>query len=241
MKLRKSTMLGVAITAVTALAAFAVIVISNPDRVFRTTASMVAVGQGSNSVSGHLEYDYAFLNGSNLVSLALGADPTSNQVFAMEIDCDSGVASLLVFDKSDSNITIIATSSSIDKVRQQGLKANFVNSERFVARFDVNPVGNLAGGFLTVAGRLDLDSNGCPQAVLIKLDRDSNDVQLGDQDVANTEQDSKSKDPDLRTRRAGRAHFIGVLDVVGGGGTNTVLIPFGHMTFRRQLDEFIVE
>jgi hypothetical protein len=65
-------------------------------------------------------------------------------------------------------------------------------------------------------------------------------LQLGDQDVANTEQDSKSKDPGLRTQRAGRAHFIGVLDVIGGGQTNAVLIPLGRMTFRKQLEDISV-
>lgn len=236
MKLRKWTIVGAAITVVAVLAAFAV-VLTNPQRVFRTTASMIAVGQGTNSVSGHPEYDYAFLNGSNLVSLALGADPTSNQVFAMEIDCGSSQATLVVFDKSNSNITTIATSTSIDTLQQQGLRSNFVNDERFVARFDVESVGDLAGGFLTVAGRLHLDADGCPHTVVVKLDRDKQDSQLGDQDVANTEQDGKSKDPDLRTQRAGRAHFIGVLDVIGGGQTNAVLIPLGHMTFRKQLEE----
>lgn len=234
MNVKKWMIVGAAITVVGGFAAFA---LSSPQRVFRTTASMVAVGQGSNSVSGHLEYDYAFFNGSNLVALALGANPTSNQVFAMEIDCGSTLATLVVFDKSNSHITTIATSTSIDTVQQQGVKANFVNDERFVARFDVESVGNLAGGFLTVAGRLHLDTNGCPHTVIIKLDRDSNDSQLADQDVANTEQDGKSKDPDLRTQRAGRAHFIGVLDVISGGQTNTVLIPLGRMTFRKQLEE----
>ena len=241
MKLKNWAVVGAAITVVGVVAALAVVVLTNPLRVFRTTASMVAVGQGTNSVSGHPEYDFALLNGENLVSLALGTEPTSNQVFAMEIDCDSGFATLVVFDKSNSNITTIASSTSIDTVRQQGLKSNFVNSERFVARFDVNSVGDLAGGFLTVAGRLNLDTNGCPHAVVIKLDRDVNDTQLGDQAVVNTEQDGKSKDTALRTQRAGRAHFIGVLDVFGGGGTNTVLIPQGRMTFLRQLDEFNVD
>ena len=208
MNAKKWMTVGAAFAVVGVLAAFA---LSNPQRVFRTTASMIVVGQGSNTVSGHLEYDYAAFNGSNLVALALGADPTSDQVFAMQIDCDSSLATLVVFDKSNSNITTIATSSSIDTLKQQGLKANFVNSERFVARFDVESVGNLAGGFMTVAGRLNLDSNGCPQAVLIKLDKDSKDAQLDDQDAPNTEQDSRSKDLELRGRRAGHAHYIGVL------------------------------
>jgi hypothetical protein len=237
MQLKKWTIVGAAVTVVAVVAAFA-LVVSTPLRVFRTTASMVAVGQGTNSVSGHLEFDYALLNGADLVSLALGAAANSNQVFAMEIDCGSSSATLLVFDKSNSNITTIATSSSIDTLRQQGLKSNFVNSERFVAQFAVNSVGNLAGGFLTVAGRLNLDTNGCPRAVTITLDRDTHDTQLGDQDAANTEQDSKSKDKTLRTQRAGRGHFIGVLDVISGGQTNTVLVPSGHMIFRKQLDEF---
>ncbi len=238
MNLKKWMMVGAAITVVAGFAAFA---LTNPQRVFRTTASMVAVAQGTNVLSGHLEYDYAFLNGSNLVALALGADPTSNQVFAMEIDCGSSLANLVVFNKSNSNITTIATSTSIDTVRQRGLRSAFVNDERFVAQFDVEPIGNLAGGFLTVAGRLHLDSNGCPHTVVIKLDRDSKDSLLTDKDVPDTEQDAKSKDADLRGRRAGQAHFIGVLDVISDGHTNTALIPSGRMTFRKQLDELDVE
>ena len=236
MNAKQWTMVGVASAAVGVLAVFA---LSNPQRVFRTTASMLVVGQGSNTVTGHLEYDYGHFNGSNLVALALGADPTSDQVFAMQIDCDSSVATLVVFDKSNSNMTTIATSSSIDTLKQQGPKANFVNSERFVARFDVEAVGDLAGGFLTVAGRLNLDSNGCPQAVTVKLDKDPKDSQCDDGDVVNSEQDSKDKD--LRGRRSGLAHYIGVLDVISGDGTNTVLVPRGRMTFRKLLGEFEVE
>lgn len=240
MQLKKWTIVGAAVTVVAVVAAFA-IALTPPLRVFRTTASMVAVAQGTNSISGHPEYDYAALNGADLASLALGAAANSNQVFAMEIDCGSQVATLLIFDKSNSNITTIATSTSINTVRQQGLKSHFVNSERFVAQFDVNSIGDLVGGFLTVAGRLNLDTNGCPRAVLIALDRDTKDTQLGDQDTAaNTEQDGKSKDTALRTQRAGRAHFTGVLNVSSGGETNTVLIPFGHLIFRKQLDEFSV-
>jgi len=237
MRLKKWTIVGGAVTVVAVIAVFAV-VLTPPLRVFRTTASMIAVAQGTNSISHGPEYDYALLNGADLVSLALGAEANSNQVFAMEIDCGSDVATLLVFDISNSNTTTIATSTSINTVRQQGLKSHFVNSERFVAQFDVNSVGDLVGGFLTVAGRLNLDTNGCPHAVLIALDRDTHDSQLGDQDTGvNTEQDAKSKDPALRTLRAGRAHFTGVLNVSSGGETNTVLIPFGHMIFRKQLDE----
>ena len=37
--------------------------------------------------------------------------------------------------------------------------------------------------------------------------------------------------------RAGEGHFIGVLNVISGGSTNAWLVPLGHMTFRRQLEQ----
>jgi len=227
--------------AITVVAGFTALAVTNPVRVFRAPAAMIAVGQGTNSISGHLEYDYAFLNGSNLVALALGTDPTSNQVCALQIDCGSSAAALVVFDKSNSNITTIATSTSIDTVQQQGFRATSGSDERFVARFNVGPVGDLAGGFLTMEGRLHLDSNGCPHTVFLSLDRDPKDTQFGDTSVRDTEQDARSESVILRRQGAGLGHFIGVLDVASGGPTNVVLIPLGHVTFGNQLDELDVD
>jgi hypothetical protein len=209
-------------------------------RVFRTTAEAVAVAQ--TSTNGIPRYDYQGLIGSNLVALALGVSPTSNQVLAVSVNCDSSLIDLIVFDKSSSNITTIAQSTNIEKVVQANLVTSHTNSERFVAQLVVQPVGNLAGGYLTMAGRLDLDTDGCVRAVLVTVDRDPEDRVLGDSDVPNLDPDRTSKDRDLAIRRAGQAHFIGVLDIISEAGpTNTVLVPFGHLTLRRQLDEFIAE
>jgi hypothetical protein len=218
--------------AVGAIATLAVFAGPGPVQVFRTTAGMLALGQGSNSISGNPEYNFAVLDGSNLVALALGANPDSNQVFALEINCASSQADLIEFDKSNSNSTVIATSTSISTIVQQGIRSHFVNEERFVAQFAVQSVGNLAGGALTVAGRLHLGTNGCPATVLIAVDRDPDDGIFNDLDVSDTDQDGKIKDQE----RAGRGHFIGTLKVIDGTETNTVLVPLGHMTFRRTLD-----
>jgi hypothetical protein len=216
----------------------------NPVHTYRTTAGMLVVADTTitniNTLTGNtnvaVRFEYAGYDGSNLVALALGGNPTSNQVFAMDIDCASSVAHLVVFDKSNSNKTTIATSASIDTLIQQTKKSTITNEERFVALFNINPTNDLLGGFLTVAGRLHLTTNGCPHSVLVSVDRDPEDSASDDRDVPNGEQDHKSKDVNLRQQRLGQAHFIGVLDAIIGGGTNTVLIPRGHMTFRHELE-----
>jgi hypothetical protein len=231
MNARRWVAVSAAIGAMAIVTAFA---FTNPVRVFRTTAAMLIVQQETDP----LQFNYHLKNGADLVGLALGTTPTSNQVFAMQIDCGSSQADLVVFDKSDSNITTIATSDSFTTVKRQvvhRLTAGATNEERFVAHFNVVATNNLApGGFLTVAGRLHLDTNGCPTAVLVSLDRDPKDSSFNDKDVTDVEQDAKVKD----THRAGQAHFIGVLNVISSGSTNAWLVPLGHMTFRRQLDQF---
>ena len=99
--------------------------------------------------------------------------------------------------ESDSNILVIATSDNITTIKQQAitrLTAGYTNDERFVAQFNVESVGNLAGGYLTVAGRLHLDTNGCPAAVLIAMNRDKEDSSLDDKDVTDMD-----RTPRLRT------------------------------------------
>ncbi len=208
---------------------------------YRTTSAMLVVADKSvtniNTLTSHtnvvLRFEYAVYDGSNLVALALGGNPTSNQVFAMDIDCDSTTAHLVVFDKSvSSNIATIATSASFDTLLQQTTRSTITDEERFVSLFNVNPTHDLLGGFVTVAGRLHLTTNGCPHTVQVSLDRDPEDSACDDRDVPDTDQDAKVKDE----LRLGQAHFIGVLDAIIDGGTNTVLIPRGHMTFRHELE-----
>jgi hypothetical protein len=205
---------------------------------------MLTVQQGTELLGTEplLTIEYNRMDGSNLVYEALGTAPTSNQVFAMRINCASSAAALVVYDKSDSNIQVIATSDSFATVKQQAshrarggtVTAGATNDERFVAQFTVVASNNLAGGFLTVAGRLHLGTNGCPGAVLISLNHDSEDSAFDDKDVTDAEQDAKVKD----TYRAGEGHFIGVLNVIESGSTNTWLVPLGHMTFRRELEQY---
>jgi len=224
--------------AVGAIATLAVFAGPAPVQVFRTTAGITALGQGSNSISGDPEYNFAILDGSNLCALALGEDPDSNQVFAMSINCESSQASLIVWDKSVSNaVATVATSTSFDTVVEQGLKSHHVNNERFVAQFAVESGGKLAGGSLTVTGRLHLGTNGCPASVLTALDVDPKDAIFCETDVANTDQDGKIK----VAERAGRADFIGTLQVIESGSTNTWLVPLGHLSFRQVLDSNLPE
>jgi hypothetical protein len=129
-------------------------------------------------------------------------------------------------------MTTIAQTTSFDTVQDANLTTGATNAERFVAVFNVQPVGNLAGGYLTVAGRLHLDANGCPTAVLAAQDRNPLDKAMGDEDIVKfTPRNHKGI-----TRRAGQAHFMGVLDVISNGQTNTVLVPTGHLTLTSQLN-----
>ncbi|MGD1018596.1 MAG: hypothetical protein ABSA12_04680 [Verrucomicrobiia bacterium] len=220
------------VVGVMAIAAGIVFASLTSSRVFRTVVSMLTVQQ----LTGPLEFEYHLQDGSNLVALALGTTPSSNQVFAMVMNCESSEANLVMYDESNSNILVIATSENVTTIKQQAitrLTAGNTNDERFVAQFNVESVGNLAGGYLTVAGRLHLDTNGCPVAVLIAMNRDAEDASFDDKDVTDVEQDGKIKDMD----RAGEGHFIGVLNVISGGSTNAWLVPLGHMSFRRELEQ----
>jgi len=240
MKIRTWLAIGAATAVVTAVTVYAISLAAATFRVFRTTAALVSVSQTTSN--GVPRFHYKSQIGEDLVALALGATPTSNQVLAIEINCDTTVADLIVFDKSNpTNITVIANSTSFDKVVQANLSNGRTNQERFVSQMAVGPVGSLAGGFLTVAGRVDIDTNGCAKAVLVAIDRDPHDHEFDDGDVTDLDADRKGRDKLLIEDRAGQAHFIGVADVISGGATNTTLIPLGHLTFRRQLDEFIAE
>jgi len=231
MKLKERAIMGVVVLVVATVSVWA-----GPPafRAFRSAAYMIMVSQaGSGNTP---KYNYEAALGRDLVALALGTDPTSSQVLAVAIDCDSTAANLIVYDQSNSNMTTIAQTTAFDKVKQADDTTGNTNQERFVAVFNVQPVGNLAGGYLTVAGRLHLDTNGCAEAVLKKQqsrDEAKYDKALGDQDVA-------TKDPDMKKlkikERSGQAHLIGVLDIISNGQTNTVLIPSGHLTFVDQLD-----
>jgi hypothetical protein len=197
---------------------------------FGSAAYTIAVSQ--TSAGGVPQYSYESWWGPDLVAQALGTQPTTNQVLAFAINCDSSAALLVVYDTITSNITTIAQTTSFDKVQDANLTTGITNLERFVAVFDVQPVGNLAGGYLTVAGRLHLDTNGCATAVLQKQDRDPLDKSMGDQDIVKrTPGNHKGI-----TQRAGQAHFMGVLDVISNGQTNTVLVPTGHLSLTGQLN-----
>jgi hypothetical protein len=160
-----------------------------------------------------------------------------SQVMAMTFACDLSSANLVVYDKRTSNVVAtIAASTSVDSVLQQDAHKAGPNRAHFVAVLQIGPNGNptngVLNGYFTVAGRLNLNpTNGCPQPVEVTLDRDPLDRLDGDAELSGNE------DPDSvpLTLRTGLAHLIGVVDVVTDGGTNTVLVPRGGLSIRREL------
>lgn len=232
MRLKASLVIGALILTATTPALLA------QTRTFRTPAALEGVIQDTD-LAGKPTYDFEGFIGRDLVNLALGTalgTPRSNEVLAIEFTCDSGSASLAVFDRTtSSNLATIATSTSVDIVQQQDRDAAaFPNRERFVTRMNVATLGTssngLAGGFLTVAGRVYLNpTNGCPRALLVDTDRRQDKICGDPTAVKDTEDKDRSK------LVAGRGHFIGVIDMVTGAATNTVLVPDGHLSIDRQL------
>lgn len=228
--------------AAAALAAYATGVTT---KIFRTTGYFIGLTQGSDPVNGHLRYEDANFAGHNLVNLTMGRDATAtnvpSQVMAMTFACDLSSADLVVYDLSTSNIVAtIASSTSVDSVRQQDVGFSGPNRAHFVAVLQVGANGNgtngVLGGFFTVAGRVNLNpTNGCPQPVLVILDRDPLDKVDDDVELPN------SDDPDSVPLivRTGLAHAIGVLDAVVDGSTNTILVPEAHLSIRRELSQSV--
>jgi hypothetical protein len=185
------------------------------------------------------EFQYVTFIGSNLVNLAMGRAPTDNshpdQVMALTFECDMSSASLVVYDRSVSNVVgTIANSTSLDTVEGVGLSVTGATNElrRFVAQLAIPAAGNatdgLAGGYFTVAGRVHINpATGCPEAVLVALDKTPYDRAYGDVDISS----KLDADPGLALN-AGLAHLIGVVDTVTSGNTNTVLVPYGELTIR---------
>jgi hypothetical protein len=238
MNTRSRILLAVASLAVVTVAAYATGVTT---KTFRTVGYFIGITQGVDPVTGHPQYENADFAGHNLVNLAMGRDANSrtapNQVMAMTFACDLRSASLVVYDENTSNVVAtIATSTTFDSVLQQDRGQVAPNHAHFVAVLQLGANGNgtngVLDGFLTVAGRLNLDpQTGCPEAVRVVLDRDPLDRLDGDTEI------SANQDPDSvpLTLRAGLAHVIGALDAVVDGGTNRILVPSGNLSIRRPL------
>ena len=234
MKAKRWIVIGTVASAAAVLTALAV---PAAERTFRTTASVGAVFQAPNPLNTNADVlGFDRFAGHDLVNLALGTALTTvrtNEVLALEIACGSASASLVVFDRTlASNTVIIATSSRVTALTgQDDPSAVGPGHERFVIQMGVHTNNFLIGGFLTVAGRVFLTpSNGCPVAVLRDTDRGE------DKGFA----DAAIKNLDIKTEKdkslAGEAHLIGVVNVeFANGATNTVLLPFGQLTMRRQL------
>jgi len=212
------------------------------NKTLRTTGYFIGLTQGSNAVTGTPLYQDLDFAGHNLVNLAMGRSLTDTnypgQVMAMTFACDLSSASLVVYDLTVSNtVATIAASVSVDSVYQQDpLTRGGPNRAHFVATLQVNPNGNgtngLAGGYFTVAGRINLNPvTGCPQPVLVVLDRDSLDKVDTDMELP------PNLDPDSvpLTMRTGLAHLIGVVDLYVNGNPHTVLVPYGGLSIRREL------
>ena len=240
MTTQKWILVGAATIAAGAIAVAGIIVGTN--KTYRTTAALYGVQQGEDGTTHLPQFDFVGLAGHDLVNLAMGRVITDTnfpgQVLAMTIACDRSAANLVVYDKdSDSVVGTIAESTSVDSVVQQdSTAAAGPGRARFVAQFDVDATGSgtdgILGGFLTVAGRIRLDpATGCPKPVRVALDRDRLDKTFGDKDVS-----KKEDQEDIKViNRAGLGHLIGAVDLVSGGSTNKVLLPFGRLSIRREL------
>ena len=239
MKTKKRLLLGVASLAVAAIVAYAAGEVST--KTFRTTGYFISLTQGTNPVTGHPQYDSFDFAGHNLVNLAMGRNLTDtsvpNQVMAMTFACDLSTASLVVYDEITSNVVAtIAASTSVDSVRQEEAKQTGPNRAHFVAMLQIGQSGKksngLLNGYITVAGRVNLNpETGCPEPVHVSLDRDSLD-RLDDDKQLPAKDDPDSVPLKVRT---GLAHLIGVVDVVTEGTTNTILVPYGGLSIRREL------
>lgn len=230
---KKQLLILVGVVVMTASCAFA------QEETFRTLAAGTGIYQ-TNDAASKPNYGFLPVFGHTLVAAAMNLplntpftnSMLTNFVLALQVDCGSTSASLVIFDKAASNILApLATSTTFDVVQQQNNDSNaFPNSERFVAQFAINPQNNLLGGNLTMAGRLQLNpTNGCPRAIRVQVDR--HDHTFADTDHANAD------DPNDRDiLRAGVAHAVGVVNLVfDNGTTNTVLLPFEDLSIRRQL------
>ena len=238
MKTKKRIFLGVASLALAAAAAYATGV---GTVTLRTLGYFIGLTQGTDPITGNPRFVDADFAGHNLVDLAMGREASDtnvpNQVLAMTFACDLSSANLVVYDELTSNVVAtIAASTSVDSVQQQDDNEAGPNRAYFVAVLQIGPNGNpttsLLNGYFTVAGRLHLNpTNGCPRPVEVWLDRDPLDRLVGDAEL------SPREDPDWRPliKRTGLAHLIGVVDLVVDGGTNTVLVPHGSLSIRREL------
>jgi hypothetical protein len=238
MNTKKRIFVGVAAVAVAAITAYAA---GSSSVTFRTLAYFIGLVQGTDLISGHPRYEDADFAGHNLVNLAMGRNITAtnvpSQVLAMTFECDLSAASLVVFDLATSNVVAtIASSTNVDSVMQQDAGEKGPNRAHFVTTLAIGPNGNatngILGGYFTVAGRVNLNPvTGCPEPVIVGLDRDPLDALDGDIEVP----PSEDADSVPLTVRTGLGHLIGVLDAVTGGTNDNILIPHGSLSIRREL------
>jgi hypothetical protein len=238
MKIKNTVFLGAATLAIAAVAAYAAGIANGVT--FRTAASFDGIVQATNK-AGLPQYDPVTFSGHELVHLAMGRgvndNTTPNQVLALTFACDLSAANLVVYDTNTSEIlATIASSTTMQSVKQQDAHQTGPNRAQFITFMQVNPMGNatdgLAGGYFTVAGRVNLNpATGCPVPVVLSWDRDPLD------DVTDNTELSPQADPTSAPLnvRTGLAHLVGVLNVVLGGTSDTVLVPEGNLSIRQEL------
>lgn len=245
MNLTTRLLSGAASLAVAAFTTYTAQADNTNDLTFRTTGYFVGLAQGSNVITAKPIYNNVSFAGHALVNLAMGRSLTDTnypkQVLAMTFECDLNSASLVVYDLASSNtLATIAASTAVDAIYQadpaSALNQAGPNRARFAATLQIAANGNdtngLAGGYFTVAGRINLNpKTGCPQPVLVVLDRDSLDKVTDDMELP------ASLDPDTvpLVTRTGLAHLIGVVDAVIAGDSHTILVPYGGLSIRREL------
>ncbi len=214
--------------------------------IFRTTAYLHGISQRPNTTTPII--DFPPLAGHQIVNLALGRDVNDtnfpDQVMALALSCDLQSGNFVIYDRSNSNVVgLIASSTrlvSVHNVTTNDTRATATGKTNDLVRFgmnmDIQLTGNatngLLGGNLTVVGRIHVHPvTGCPLPGTLTLDKDTLDKTFGIKPVPKKE----DKDTVVLTNRTGMANCMGLIDVVGNGVTNTIIVPVGTIDIRYAL------
>ncbi len=212
----------------------------------RTTAFLHGIAQRPNATQPTI--DFPPLAGHQIVNLALGRDVNDtnfpDQVMALALSCDLQSGNFVIYHRSNSNIVgVIASSTRIvsaHNVTTNDTRAAATGKTNELVRFgmnmDVQLTGNatngLLGGNLMIVGRIHVNpETGCPLPGSLALDKDTLDKTFGIKPIPKKE----DKDSVALTNRTGMANCMGLIDVVGNGLTNTIIVPVGTIDIRYAL------
>jgi hypothetical protein len=138
--------------------------------VFKVQASLQGRIQGESQ--GKAKLASQPIQNASLVNVVRGRNPSAqapaNEVLAAVIDCNSGIAALIVWDtNSQSNLVTVALLGDPFEGIAAGTKAEFIGV------LDLQSTGNMqdgiTGGFLTMSGKATIDTNGCPSKVSVSV------------------------------------------------------------------------